>query len=158
MTAIDKTVKMQDWTDCAHVLIAKNEHQWRREFAAFSLSTPHPAESRQSQHNKAKIYEQLPALNSEVVRSNSTLSTGSLNKLCYFSDGLQKEGVKVNWGGEQAGTIITAGCCSASWQTTAKNLGFIALITFQISSAGAVCQQLWQSYASLIPMNTASDK
>lgn len=73
-----------------------------------SLSTPHhPAGSRQSQRNKEKILEQLPALNLEVVRSNSTLSTGSLNKLYYFSDSLQREG------GGQAGTVITTGCCSA---------------------------------------------
>jgi len=34
----------------------------------------------------------LPALNFEVVPSNSTVSTGSVNKLCYSSYGLQTEG------------------------------------------------------------------
>lgn len=124
MTAIDKTVKMQDWTDCAPVLIAKNEPQRRRECAVPSLSTPHhPAGRWKNQRNKEKIWQQLPALNFEVVRSNSTLSSGSLNKLCYFSDGLQGEGARGAGGGGQAGTVITAGCCSASWQTTAKKLG-----------------------------------
>lgn len=75
------------------------------------------------------IIYMLPALNFVLVhlnlgRKNKTRVLGCLiMRLCVCA-----------FGG--AGTVIT-GYCSPLWR---KNSGFIAMITFQIPSAGAVCQ------------------